>query len=45
MSKANDNLWLNAVIRQQEAATTLLGNPPDTLADRARKQQKELRNQ
>ena len=45
MSKANDNLWLNAVIRQQEAATTLLGDPPDPLADRARRQQKELRKQ
>jgi hypothetical protein len=45
MSKANDNLWLNAVIRQQEAATRLLGDQLDPLADQARKRQKELRKQ
>lgn len=45
MSKAHDNLWLNAVIQQQESATILLGDQHDPLADRARKQQKELRKQ
>ena len=43
MSK--NDLWITAVIRQQEAATRLLGDQPDPLADQARKRQKELRKQ
>ena len=39
------DLWIRAIIQQQESTTQLLGDPMDPLADRARKGQKEFRKQ
>lgn len=45
MNKASDNLWLNAVIQQQESAAKLLGDPSDPLVNFSKKKQKEARKQ
>lgn len=39
------DLWIRAMIQQQESATRLLGDPPDPLADMAKKKQKKLQKQ
>ena len=39
------DLWIRAMIPQQESATRLLGDPPDPLADMAKKKQKKLQKQ
>ena len=38
-----NDLWITAVIRRQEAATRLFGDPPDPLADLAKKKKKVMR--